>query len=89
MENTANKKLVKGLSKKALSKVKDFYEDHQAEILAYGIMVGIYAIGYYTGHKRCEIKASNILGTKEEVFYLDKDTNELVAKAVRTVVVRE
>mgnify|MGYP003455277514 FL=1 len=89
MENTANKKLVKSLSKKALSKVKDFYEDHRGEILSYGVMVGMYAIGYYTGHKRCEIKASNILDTKEEVFFLDKDTNELVAKAVRTIVVRE
>ena len=89
MENTANKKLVKGLSKRALSKVKDFYEDHRGEIWSYGVMVGMYAIGYYTGHKHCEIKASNILDTKEEVFFLDKDTNELVAKAVRTIVIRE
>lgn len=89
MENTANKKLVKGLSKRALSKVKKFYEDNQLEIWVYGAMVGMYITGYYTGHKRCEMKASNILGTKEEVFYLDKDTNELVAKAVRTIVVRE
>lgn len=89
MENTANKKIVKGLSKKVLSKVKDLYEDHKVEIWAYGTMVGMYAIGYYTGHKHCEMKASQILDTKEEMFFLDKDTNELVAKAVRTVVVRE
>ena len=89
MENTANKKLVKGLSKKALSKVKNFYEENKVEIWVYGMMFSMYVAGYYTGHKHCEIKASNILGTKEEVFFLDKDTNELVAKAVRTIVVRE
>ena len=89
MENTANKNLVKGLSKKALSKVKNFYEDNKLEIWVYGVMAGMYAIGFYTGHKHFEMKASQILGTKEEVFFLDKDTNELVAKAVRTVVVRE
>lgn len=89
MENTANKKLVKGLSKRALSKVKKFYEDNQLEIWVYGVMFGMYVAGYYTGHKHCEKKASQILGTKEEVFFLDKDTNELVAKAVRTIVVRE
>ena len=89
MENTANKKLVKGLSKRALSKVKDFYEDHRGEIWSYGVLIGMYAMGYYTGHKCCENKVSNILDTKEEVFFLDKDTNELVAKAVRTIVVRE
>lgn len=89
MENTANKKSVKGLSKRALSKVKNLYEDHKAEIWVYGVTFSMYAIGYYTGHKHCEMKASDILGTKEEVFFLDKDTNELVAKAVRTIVVRE
>ncbi len=89
MENTTNKKLGKNLGKLALSKVKRFYEDHQVEIWVYGIMTAMYAAGYYTGHKHCEIKASQILGTKEEVFYLDKDTNELVGKAVRTIVVKE
>lgn len=89
MENTANKKLVKGLSKRALSKVKNFYEENKAEIWSYGVLMGMYAIGYYAGHKCCEIKASQILGTKEEVFFLDKDTNELVVKAVRTIVERE
>lgn len=89
MENTTNNRKVKGIGLIALSKVKNFYEDHRVEFWSYGVMVGMYAIGYYTGHKHCEMKASNILGTKEEVFFLDKDTNELVAKAVRTVVVRE
>ena len=89
MENTANKKSVKGLSKRALSKVKDLYEDHKVEIWVYGVTFSMYAIGYYTGHKHCEMKASQILGTKEEVFFLDKDTNELVVKAVRTIVARE
>lgn len=89
MENTTNNRKVKGIGLVALSKAKDFYEDHKVEIWAYGTMVGMYIAGYYTGHKHCEIKASQILGTRDEVFYLDKDTNELVAKAVRTVVVRE
>ncbi len=89
MENTANKKSVTGLRKRVLSKVKDFYEINKVEIWVYGIMIGMYAAGYYTGHKHCEMKVAKILDTKEEVFFLDKDTNELVAKSVRAIVVKE
>lgn len=89
MENTTNNRKVKGIGLVALSKVKNFYENNKVEIWAYGVIMGAYIAGYYTGRKQCEMNISNYIGTKDEVFYLDKDTNELVAKAVRTVVVRE